>query len=291
MNHSILSLQLFTRVASRGSFSAASRELGLSQSSASRIVATLEQEIGVALLTRTTRAVTLTEAGVEYLARIGPILAALEEADHAVRGNGTLRGLLRVATSSALAVREVIPRLAGFSDMHPSLRIEFLLKDQRQDLVSDGIDVALRVGDLGDSSGVACRIGTSHRLLAASPSYLKRAGTPQVPADLVHHTIIAGPAGFGPFHKGREAVSVRVEGRFIISSLEGSNAAAVTGLGIVSTGHLACRAELMNGVLVRVLPDWEMGTAPVSAILPGGRAAKPSARAFVEFMASQLRNQ
>jgi len=291
MNHSILSLQLFTRVASRGSFSAASRELGLSQSSASRIVATLEQEIGVALLTRTTRAVTLTEAGVEYLARIGPILAALEEADHAVRGNGTLRGLLRVATSSALAVREVIPRLAGFSDMHPSLRIEFLLKDQRQDLVSDGIDVALRVGDLGDSSGVACRIGTSHRLLAASPSYLKRAGTPQVPADLVHHTIITGPAGFGPFQKGGETFSVRAEGRFIISSLEGSNAAAVTGLGIVSTGHLACRAELMNGALVRVLPDWEMGTAPVSAILPGGRAAKPSARAFVEFMTSQLRDQ
>ena len=290
MNDSIHSLRVFTRVANSGSFSVAGRELGLSQPSASRIVAALEEDIGVALLTRTTRAVSLTEAGGEYLARIGPILAALEEADHAVRGSGALRGLLRVATSSAFAVREVIPHLAEFADMHPALRIEFLLNDQRQDLVSDGIDVALRVGDLGDSSGIARHIGISRRLLAASPSYLERAGMPQVPADLAHRTVIIGPAGFGPFHKDGETSSVRVEGRFIFSSLEGSNAAAVAGLGIVSTGQLACRAELASGSLVPVLPDWEMGAADINAILPGGHAAKPSARAFVEFMMSRLRD-
>jgi DNA-binding transcriptional LysR family regulator len=294
MSDRLFALRLFVRVARTRSFSAAGRELGLSQPSASRLVSGLEQEVGAALLTRTTRAVTLTEAGADYLARVESILLALEEADHFVRGTGELRGVLRVAASTTFAVREIVPRLAPFLARHPALRIELLLNDQRQDLVADAIDVAVRIGALTDSTAVARRIGVSHRLLAASPAYLSKAGTPRAPADLAAHAVIVGPASAGPdgwaFRKGGKATSVRVSGRVVVTGTEGATASAVSGLGIVSTGHVACRAELETGALVRVLPDWDMGFGEVNAVLPAGRAAKPAARAFTEFLVAELRN-
>jgi DNA-binding transcriptional LysR family regulator len=171
---------------------------------------------------------------------------------------------------------------------------EVVLSDQRQDLVSEAVDVALRIGVLNDSNAVARRIGVTHRILAASPAYLERAGTPKIPSDLSTHAVIVGPAGVGSegwtFHKDGKATSVRVEGQIISSGSEGSTAAAVAGLGIVSTGHLSCRAEVTSGSLVRVLPDWAMGSADVNAVLPAGRATKPSARAFTDFLVKALRD-
>src|ERR1700761_5205788 len=130
MNDRFYSLQLFARVARTGSFSIAGREMGISQPTASRIVAALEKQVGAALLTRTPRAVTLTEAGADYLARVETILAALDEADHAARGTGELRGVLRIAVSTSFAVRTVLPRLPRFAQQHPRLRIEFTLNDK-----------------------------------------------------------------------------------------------------------------------------------------------------------------
>ena len=126
MNDRFFSLQLFARVARSRSFSVAGREMGISQPTASRIVAALEKQVGVALFVRTTRAVTLTEAGSDYLSRVVSILAALEEADHAARGTGELRGLLRVATSAGFTIRGILPRLARFTDRHAGLRVEFV---------------------------------------------------------------------------------------------------------------------------------------------------------------------
>src|SRR5260370_35898252 len=174
MSDRLLALRLFARVARTGSFSRAGRELGLSQPSVSRIAAALEREVGAALLTRTTRAVTLTEAGADYLARVEPILAALEEADHAARGTGELRGVLRVGLSSSLAVREVIPRLSALTSRHPALLVELLMNDQRQDLVIEAVDVALRFGMLGDSNATArpagARAASARRLARLSRS-------------------------------------------------------------------------------------------------------------------------
>jgi DNA-binding transcriptional LysR family regulator len=293
MNDRFYSLMLFARVARTGSFSAAGREMGISQPTASRIVAMLEKQVGAALLTRTTRAVTLTEAGVDYLARVEAILAALDEADHAARGTGELRGLLRIALSTSSAVRNVLPRMARFADQHPNLRIEFVLNDEKQDLVGDAVDVAVRIGSLADSSAVARKIGVVHRTLAASPDYLAKAGIPRTPSALSGFSIIVGPAGRGMegwiFRKDGKTISVRVDGRFILNGGEGATAAAVAGLGIVSSGALGMLRELQSGLLVRVLPDWEMGSADVHVVLPAGRAAKPSARAFAEFIGAELR--
>jgi DNA-binding transcriptional LysR family regulator len=293
MNDRFYSLQLFARVARTGSFSTAGREMGISQPTASRIVAALEKQVGAALLTRTTRAVTLTEAGADYLARVEAILAALDEADHTARGTGELRGVLRIALSTSFAVRNVIPRIARFTDLHPNLRVEFVMNDEKQDLVGDAVDVALRIGSLADSSAVARKIGVVHRVLAASPAYLASAGTPLTPADLTGFSIIVGPAGRGMegwvFKKDGKTTSVRVDGRFILNGAEGATAAAVAGLGIISSGALSMLKELESGQLVRVLAEWEMGSADIHAILPAGRAAKPSARAFADFIGTELR--
>src|SRR6187402_1768593 len=228
MNDRFYSLMLFARVARTGSFSLAGRELGISQPTASRIVAALEKQVGAALLTRTTRAVTLTEAGADYLARVEAILAALDEADHAARGTGELRGVLRIAMSTSTAVRSVLPRMPRFTDKHPKLRIEFVLNDEKQDLVGDAVDVALRIGSLADSSAVARKIGVVHRTLAASPGYLAKAGTPQTPSELTGFSIIVGPAGRGMegwiFTRNGKTVSVRVDGRFILNGTEGATA-------------------------------------------------------------------
>src|SRR6201997_2946184 len=187
MNDRFTAMQLFVRVARSGSFSAAALDMGMTQPTASRIVAALEKKVGAALLTRSTRAVTLTEAGADYLARSEIILAALDEADQAARGTGELRGTLRVATSPTFASRAIMPHLARFADQHPKLRIEFALDDARHDLIGESVDVAVRIGALSDSTVLARKVGTVHRLLVAAPSYLAKAGTPLVPSDLAEH--------------------------------------------------------------------------------------------------------
>jgi DNA-binding transcriptional LysR family regulator len=292
MSDRFFALRLFARVAHTGSFSRAGRELGLSQPSASRIAANLEREVGAALLTRTTRGVTLTEAGADYLARIEPLLAGLEEADHAARGTGELRGTLRVAVSVNFGVREVIPRLPDFMQRHPALRIDLLMSDQRQDLVNEGIDVALRWGALTDSNVTARRLGASPRLLVASPAYLARAGSPDAPQSLANHEVIVGPLGAGSiwwsFQRDGRTSSVRVEGRLTTSTNQAATAAAVAGLGIVSIGLWNCRPELASGALVQVLADWQLKPIELHAVFAAGRAAKPSARAFVDYLANAL---
>ena len=295
MHDKLLALRLFVRVARTGSFSAAARELDLSQPSVSRIIATLEKDVGAALVTRTTRALTLTDAGVDYLARVEAILASLEEADHTARGSLELRGSLRVAMSPSFGVREVIPLMPAFLARHPSLNVNLSVSDHRQDTVKEGVDVALRLGALADSSATARVIARTHRLIAASPAYLKARGTPKVPADLSAHAAIVGPAGTSAgtwtFQKDGQSVAVRVDSRLTVSANEAAVAAAVAGLGIVTTALWGCRAELANGSLVRLLPDWSMGDVEVHGMFTPGRPPKPAARALVEHLAAALRRQ
>ena len=286
MSDRLSALRLFVRVARAGNFSRAAREFGLSQPSASRIVATLEGEIGASLFTRSTRALALTEAGAEYLARVEPVLAALDEADHAARGTGELRGVIRVAAASSFMVHAVIPMLPDFLKDHPRLRVELLMNDLRQALISEGVDVAFRFGPLDDSTATARRLGSIQRVLVASPAYLRRAGRPKVPADLSSHALLVGPmaADRWTFEKNGRQVSLRPEGRVVVSANEGAVAAAVAGLGIASTGIIAADKPLANRKLVRVLPDWETGSVEVHAVFPAGRATKAAARALADHM-------
>ncbi len=295
MNDRISSLRLFSRVARSGSFTTAGKESGLSQPSVSRIISKLEKDLGAALFVRSTHAVKLTEAGADYLARLDPILAALEEANHLVRGTGELRGHLRVGSATSFAVREIVPRLPAFMAQHPELKVDLVLTDSRQDLIEEAIDVALRSGPLSDSTMTARKLGESQRLIAASPAYLKKAGTPKRPADLAGHQIILGPSSAGnagwTFKKNGKTTSVQVESKLMITVNEGTTAAAVAGMGIVSTALMGCRTELESGALVRLLPDWSIGAVEINAVLAGGHNAKASSRAFVDYLVASFREK
>jgi DNA-binding transcriptional LysR family regulator len=274
----IFALKLFTRVARLGSFSAAARECNLSQSQASRIVADLEESLGARLLSRTTRAVVPTEAGCEFLARMEPILDALDEAEQSVREGGELRGILRLGLPSSIALREVIPRLSPFTERYPKLHIQILLDDKRQDLVRDAVDVSIRVGRLSDSSATAKLLATLSRVIVASPEYVQRAGAPTSPSDLVGHRIIGGPATLVPnawvFERDGKPEAIELLPDLSTNDNEATVAAATAGLGITSTTEWACSRELRDGTLVKLLTDWKTREIPVHAYFPAGRATR-----------------
>ncbi|WP_174363562.1 LysR substrate-binding domain-containing protein [uncultured Caballeronia sp.] len=289
----ILSLKLYSRVAHLGSFSAAAREFGLAQSQVSRMVADLEAGLGARLLSRSTRAVVLTEAGAEFLARVEPILAALEDAENSVRESGELRGLLRVGMTTTMGLRMVMPRLAPFTERHPNLSIELLLDDKWQDVVREGVDVALRVGNLPDASGTSKFITMIPRVVVAAPSYLERAGMPLVPEDLTRHRIVGGPAATRAaswqFELDGKTVDVELHPNISTNSIAGAIACATGGLGITSAPSWGCQDELERGSLVLVLADWKTTGLPVHAYFPLGRSARKVARAFVDFVTEELR--
>jgi DNA-binding transcriptional LysR family regulator len=288
----IQALRLYTRVARLGSFSAAARESGLAQSQVSRMIAELEAGLGARLLSRTTRAVVPTEAGTEFLARIEPILAAVDDAENSVRETGELRGLLRIGMPSTMGIRVVLPNLSAFAERHPLLHLELLLEDQWQDMVKEAVDVGIRVGTLPDLAGTARLIGTMHRVIVASPDYIMRHGTPAAPVDIENHRIVGGPAGSKisswQFERNGKKSSIDLNPMVSINDTEGALAAAIGGLGMISTTSWACKRELERGTLVQVLPEWKMAELPVHAYFPMGRTTRMAARVFVDFLATLL---
>jgi DNA-binding transcriptional LysR family regulator len=292
MNDRLLALKLFVRVARTGSFSQAGKDLKLSQPSASRLIASLERELGTGLFARSTRVVALTEAGSDYLARVEPAIATLEEASQAIHGKGALRGMLRIGVSASAAIREVIPRLPPFLSKHPALRIDLAVDDGRQDLIREAIDVAIRFGKQEDSSSTTKRISTNPLLIAGSPAYLKRAGRLKTPNDLPNHPVLIGLPGTDSacsFEKEGRVVSVKVDAPLTANIRETAVAGAVAGIGLVACSLWGCRAEIKSGALQQILKDWDMGTADVHAIFPAGRGAKRAAHAFVDHFARELK--
>ncbi|WP_233836585.1 LysR family transcriptional regulator [Paraburkholderia sp. ZP32-5] len=292
MNDKLSVLRLFIRVARTSSFTKAGRELGISQPSVSRQISELEADVGTVLFVRSTRAVKLTEAGVDYLMRVEAILEALDEADHVARGSSELRGHLRVGLSTSFGIREVIPRIGRFMESHTALHVDLLMSDDRQDLIAEGADVAIRFGALPDSSARSRLIGRSPRLLVAAPSYLARAGSPVDPADLARHTFVLGPSSVASLgwvlrKDGLEA-AFRAEGRVTTTVNEGATAAAVAGLGILPVGLWGCRSEIADGRLVQILRDWQLEPVEIHAVFPPGRAIRPAARALVDYLVGEV---
>lgn len=289
----ISALKLYSRVARLGSFSAAAREVGLSQPQASRTIADLEAELGVRLLTRSTRAVVTTEAGAEFLTRIEPILLALEEAEHSVREGGEFRGQLRMSTATSFGVHDLIPHLTTFAAKHPQLHLQVQLGDSHQDLVRDAVDVAFRLGRLVTSTATVRHIATVPRVVVASPDYVERHGAPADPGALQHHRIVGGTASAVPtawrFTRDGQELAVDLDSHFSTNENEGAIAAAVAGLGITSTSGWSCRRELRAGRLVMLLRDWSLPSIPVHAYFPMGRATRAAARALVEHLVIEFR--
>lgn len=294
MSDRFTALKLFSRVAHMGNFSSAGRELGLSQPSASRMIAALESDLGATLFVRTTRAVSLTDAGATYLMRVEPILAALDEADHEARGTGELRGVLRIGTPISFGLREIIPRLPVFMKQHPKLKIELRATDRYPDLVTEGIDVSFQFGELADSTATARKLIQQRKILTASPDYVREHGMPAAPSDLAHHSVILSPAHPLPtflFRHDHRVVAVRVESQLALTVNEGAIASALAGLGIAASSETSARKELEAGHLVPVLGEWDFGSIEVSALFVSGKTIKPAARAFTDFLIGELRRR
>jgi len=292
MNDRLQELTVFVRAAESGSFTRTARDMNLSQPSVSRIISELEARLGVKLLLRTTRQLTLTAAGEKFLERARDILAELDNAEDAVRGVDSLRGTIRVALPVVFGTREVIPRLSAFLERHPLLRMELRVSDAYQDLVAEGVDVAVRFGKLSDSTFGARRLATLPRFLVAAPAYLKARGTPRIPADLAHHDCIFGPTSFGreswTFKRRNTVISVEVTGRIHTDSGPGLYASAIAGLGIAQASAAMCGAELRSGALVELLTDYALEPVEVHAVFPGGPRASAKVRTFADFLAAAL---
>ena len=197
MNDRLLQLSLFVRTVESGSFSKTAREFRLSQPSVSRAIAALERRLGVKLLVRTTRQVSATDAGKVLLGQARDALLAIDQAENAARGADRLSGVLRVALPPEYGVRRIVPQLPAFFARHPLLKIDLMMSDRYENLIAEGADLALRIGDLPDSSFVAKKLESTRRLFVASPSYLAAHGAPTSLADLASHDVVSGPGDAG----------------------------------------------------------------------------------------------
>jgi len=293
MSDRLQELQVFVRAAESGSFSRAARELSLSQPSVSRIIGELEARLGVTLLLRTTRRITVTDAGALFLDRAREILSQVEDAEDAARGLDSLRGTIRLAIPIVYGTREIIPRLPKFLETHPLLRVELMVVDARQDLVAEGADLAIRLGDLDDSAFGARKLATLSTMLVATPGYLAARGTPKTPADLASHDCIAGPGNFGrdswSFNRNGTELSVDVRGRISTNSGPGLFASAIAGLGIAMTSSVMAGPEVKAGTLVQLLRGYKLPPVDVHAVFPSGPRPSAKVRALVDYLAAELK--
>ena len=286
MNDRWLETNVFIRVAESGSFSRAARELGLSQPSTSRIITGLETRLGVKLLLRTTRNMTLTEAGSAFLEGARRAAADLEEAEDVARGIDSLRGTIRLAVPVMYGSRAVIPALSGFLERYPDLQVEIAMRDERQNLVAAGVDMAIRMGTLEDSTFGARQIASVPRILVASPAYLARKGMPATPEELAFHDALLHEQPFTEkstlklFKAGAERI-VTLRGRIKIDSAAGILAAATAGLGIANVTTIMSAQERLDGSLVQLLPDYELEPLRAFAVFPSGPRPSAKVRALV----------
>ena len=281
-------MEIFARVVTAGSLSAAGRELGLSPAVVSKRLKRLEDRLGTRLLQRTTRQIALTEAGRGFHDRIVQILASIDEAESFVsRRSDVARGTLKVSAPTTFGRLHIAPHLGTFLAANPGLTVNLVLSDEFVDLVKDSIDVSIRIAELTDSSLVARRLAPNHRLLCATPAYLAEHGTPQTIAELSKHTLLA-TASQDPWRlEGPDGpVTVHVEGRLRTNSNEVVREAVLAGLGIAFRSTWDVGPELREGRLVVVLPAYRASRhVAVHAVYPSRRFLAAKVRLFIDHLA------
>lgn len=290
-------MRLYARVVETRSFSKAADQLGLVASSVSRQISQLEKELGVALLTRTTRRLNITEAGRQYYEQAVQILAQVDEANRSVsEHSASPRGLIRVNAPFVFGQMCIAPLIPAFLAVYPELRVELTANDLPVDLVETGTDVAIRIGTLGNSNLVARRLVPHHRVVCASPRYLAKHGRPKTPADLVRHNCLAFKLRPGqtlwrvPGKDGDEEIPIA--GNFYSNSSEAILAAARQGLGIAQLPVWMAAEDLKRGTLERLFavgPRRARRDDPViQAVYPRHRHLSKKVRVFIDFIAERL---
>lgn len=289
----LAAMETFVRVIEAGSFSGAAKQLHVGQPAISKTIAQLEDRLGVRLLLRSTHGLMPTEAGRNFYDRAKRSIEEADEAELAARGAAaTLTGRLRVWAPVSFGRLHAIPRLSIFLAEHPSLEIDVVLDDRDIDLIEAGIDVALRMGELGDSALTARKIGQSQRRVIGSPSYFEANGVPHTPADLLAHQVIIyeqRPGGLTwAFRQGATETAVTVRGRLRVSAAEGMREGVLAGLGLAIASEWLFAPELESGTVKPVLEDWTLPAIDLWAVFPTGRQASAKARAFANFIEQQI---
>jgi len=287
-------LAAFAAVVETRSFTAAAEKLGLTKAMVSQHVSRLEQELGISLLTRTTRRVTPTEAGSAFHADCSQLLGDLEAAVARVGGGSEVpSGTLRLTTSEDYGPAVVVPAIASFMNKFPAMKVELVVTDQVVDLVAGRFDLAIRTGWLRDSSLRATRLGDFDQVVAASAAYLKKFGTPRRPADLARHRWIAitrlrSPLTWTFTSKKGRTQAVRVSAAVSTNSTASLRAFMREGIGISALPNYMLDADIRAGRLVRLLPAWSLPQGGVHAVYPNVRYTSAKVRAFVDFFREQL---
>lgn len=286
-------LRAFVEVVAAGGFSRAAAKLGLSKSMVSRRVAALETDVGVRLLSRSTRGISLTEAGLELNKRAVKILAELDEAFDAVAGrDNVIAGTLRLAAPLSFGIAHLAAALAEFAARHPQVQLDVTYSDRFVDLVREGFDAAVRIAELKDSSLIARRLAPMRAAIVAGPLYLARRGTPKTPGDLASHDALIYTGTASPdiwqFRSGTRTLAVRVQGRYRADNGEALREAALAGLGICQLPTWLIAADVSRGTLVEVLTQYDRPGSGLYVVRPPGGAAPLKVRALTDFLAGRF---
>jgi DNA-binding transcriptional LysR family regulator len=284
-------LQVFVAVAENEGFAAGARKLGISPPVATRAVADLEKRLGIKLLTRSTRHVRLTDAGKRYLDDAKRILTDIAEADEAATGiNGEPSGQLAVTAPVLFGKMFVLPGVIDFLNRYPKMEVNALFLDRVINLLEEGLDVGIRIGELADSSMRAIRVGAVKRVVCASPEYLARVGTPQQPDELLQHTIItANGLNASTEWKFSHGINIRVKPRLSFATNDAAMEAAIAGFGITRLLSYQIAPQIADGRLKVLLAEFEQTTIPIHVIHREGRYASAKTRSFVDLMVERLR--
>jgi DNA-binding transcriptional LysR family regulator len=284
-------INAFAAVADAKSFTQAARRLGVSSAQVSKLVARLENRLGARLLNRTTRDVSLTDTGRAYLERARTLLEDFAALEGLVRDQDGPRGLLKVSAPMSFGSNQLTPALLDFAAAYPEVALDVSQTDRVVNLVEEGFDVAVRIGQLPDSSLIARRLAPVRIVTLAAPEYLQRAGTPMAPQDLAGHEAIIDTNRGDPFvwsyGHGADLHEVRVHGRLRFAGADACVAAARRGLGVASTPAFAAAEDLRAGRLVALLCPWEPELIHVHAVYPHGRHLAAKVLAFVDFLAER----
>jgi LysR family transcriptional regulator for bpeEF and oprC len=290
------SMAVFRRVVETKNFSAVARESNISQSTVSKHIAALEERLGTKLLNRSTRSIQLTEAGQEYYSHCIRLLNDFQEAEASV-GKGKIKptGTLRLSTSAAFGRTFILPNLHQFLEACPEISIDLIFDDDFVDLVKAGIDLAIRIGPLADSTLIARKIGISPRIVVASPEYLVKHGRPKKPADLIKHDCLIYTLQktpdlwyFNSTQEGEE--SIRVSGRLKTSSPDAICDATIAGLGISILYEWYAQKFINTGQLKMILPEYHPAPYDIHAVYPERRFVPPKVKRMIEFLAEKVKS-
>jgi DNA-binding transcriptional LysR family regulator len=285
-------MQLFVRIVESGSFSAVARELGMIQPTVSKQMTALEEKLGVRLLNRTTRRLSMTDAGREYYERCQRILDEVQEMETEVTGlQNRPSGTLRVNTPVAFGNVHMLPLILAFRRQFPGVAIDLSLDDRYVDLIQEGIDVAIRFGELGDSQLVARHVGSSASVCVASPAYLSKHGTPETPSELQEHECITYSYLFSnewPFDGPDGLRSIKVHGDLRANSGMTIRSAALEGAGIASVPAFLIREDIETGRLIQLLSQFAPAPIRISAVYPSARLLPRKVKLFVDFIQQEF---